>query len=306
MTQTNHLTRRTFVRRALAAGMVGLAGPRLVIQEAVAGASQPQNDTWQIGCWSRPWAKYDYRVGMDAVAEAGYKYMGLTGAKTSTGRVIAPATTLDEAQRVGEEARQRGLQITFVYGGGLPLHKGTESLTKMIDNCAAAGGQSVIIAHLGNEQTRDAYCKEIAGCCDYAETKGVAINLKPHGGMTGTGPLCREAIERIGHENCSLVYDPGNIYYYSDGRIDPVQDAATVDGLVTGMSVKDYKHPKNVALTPGTGQVDFPALMARLKEGGFTHGPLIVETLEPGDLGHTLAEAKKARRFLEQLVEGLT
>ena len=58
------------------------------------------------------------------------------------------------------------------------------------------------------------------------------------------------------------------------------------------MSVKDYRHPKNVAITPGTGQVNFPKVMARLKKGGFTGGPLVVETLAPGDLAATLVEAK--------------
>ncbi|MHC4495015.1 MAG: neutral/alkaline non-lysosomal ceramidase N-terminal domain-containing protein, partial [Planctomycetota bacterium] len=90
-------------------------------------------------------------------------------------------------------------------------------------------------------------------------------------------------------------------YYYSEARLDPVTDAATVDGLVVGMCIKDYKHPKNVAVTPGTGMVDFPAVLARLKQGGFTGGPLVVECLEPGDLEHTLAEAKKTREFLEEL-----
>lgn len=302
MTYSKDLTRRTFLERTLVAGLAGFAGTRLAIDSATAGASESKQKGWQIGCWSRPWAKYDYRVGMDAVAEAGYKYMGLTGAKTRTGRVIAPDTTIAEAERVGEEAKQRGLQITFVYGGGLPLHKGNGSLMKMIDNCAAAGGQSVIVAHLGNQKTRDVYCQAIKECCDYAAEKKVAVKVKPHGGMTGTGPLCREALKRIGHENCSLVYDPGNIYYYSDGEVNPVGDAATVAELVTGMSVKDYKHPKQVMLTPGTGQVDFPALMARLQAGGFTHGPLIVETFDPGDLPHTLKEAKKTRGFLEELV----
>jgi len=47
--------------------------------------------------------------------------------------------------------------------------------------------------------------------------------------------------------------------------------------------------------------VDFPAVMARLKKGGFTGGPLVVECLEPGDMQQTLTEAKKARHFLEEL-----
>ena len=257
---------------------------------------------WLIGCWTRPWAKEDYRVAMDAVAEAGFKYIALTGAKTKTRRVIAPATTLEECQQVGEEAGKRGLTITNVYGGGIPLHAGGESLRKMIDNCAAAGAWSVMLAHVGNEETFRECCKTVADCCDYAAEKKVVIVLKPHGGTTGTGPQLRRAVELVGHENFTLMYDPGNIFYYSDGQVDPVEDCAAVDGLVTGMSVKDYKHPKQVALTPGTGQVDFPALVSRLRKGGFTHGPLMIETLTPGDPAHTLDEAKAARRFVEELV----
>ena len=299
----NQLTRRKFLGRTLAAGTAGLVTGHVALGAATA-ASPPylQDRGWQIGCWTRPWAKYDYRVAMDAIAEAGFKYIALTGAKTNTKRVIAPATTLEESQQVGKEARERGLTITNVYGGGVPLHTGDESLRKMIDNCAAAGAWSVLLAHLGNQETHKNSCKTVAACCDYAAENGVVIVLKPHGGMTGTGPQLRQAVERVKHENFTLMYDPGNIYYYSDGQIDPVQDAAAVDGLVSGMSVKDYKHPKNVALTPGTGQVDFPALMARLGKGGFTHGPLIIETLAPGDPAHTLQEAKKARKFVEQLV----
>jgi ribosomal protein L17 len=41
--------------------------------------------------------------------------------------------------------------------------------------------------------------------------------------------------------------------------------------------------------------------MARLRQGGFAGGPLVIECLAPGDLKATLEEAKKARRFVEQL-----
>ena len=68
------------------------------------------------------------------------------------------------------------------------------------------------------------------------------------------------------------------------------------------MSVKDYLPPKNVALTPGTGKVRFPEVMAELKKGGFKGGPLVVECLEPGEPEKVTAEARKARVFLEGLV----
>ncbi len=43
------------------------------------------------------------------------------------------------------------------------------------------------------------------------------------------------------------------------------------------MLIKDYRHPKQVDVTPAPAR-RFPQLMAQLIKGGFTHGPLIVET----------------------------
>jgi sugar phosphate isomerase/epimerase len=57
-------------------------------------------------------------------------------------------------------------------------------------------------------------------------------------------------------------------------------------------------------VTPGTGLVDFPAVLAKLQAGGFKSGALVVECLTPGkpdDLAFTLGEARKARQFLEKV-----
>jgi len=67
---------------------------------------------------------------------------------------------------------------------------------------------------------------------------------------------------------------------------------------VVGMSVKDFRPPKEVMVTPGTGQVNFRKVLDRLQRGGFTGGPLIVECLARGDAAQITAEAKKARAFL--------
>jgi len=307
MAMSNKLTRRRFLGRTLAAGAAGLAVPHLTANRSLA-ASKYGQPGWQVACYTRPWGRYEYPVVFDAIAEAGFKYVGFTGIKSKTGRVIAPATPLEEAQKMGEEARKRGLEIPNAYGGGFPssqsVKAGVDALSKMIDNCAAAGVWSVMVASLGNDQTYHQHIKAIAECCDHAAEKDVALVLKPHGGLTSTGPLLRKAVDDVGHKNFTVMYDPGNIYFYSKGENDPVKDCTVLDGIVTGVSVKDYKHPRQVAVTPGTGQVDFPALMARLRKGGFTHGPLIIECLKPGDLPVLLEEAKKARRFVEQLVAG--
>jgi sugar phosphate isomerase/epimerase len=264
-------------------------------------------ERWQIGCYTRPWAKYEYRVALDAIAEAGFKYVGLMTAKTKNNLVISVETTLEEAEQIGQEVRKRGLKVPSVYGGSIPvnisLEAGIVGLKRLIDNCATCGVGNLLMGGIGNEKLFKVYYKAIAECCDYAAEKGMGMSVKPHGGLNATGPQCRKTIEMVNHKNFRIWYDPGNIYYYSDGKLDPVTDAASVDGLVVGMCIKDYKHPKKVDVTPGTGMVDFPAVMKRLKQGGFTHGPLVVECLEPGNKEHTLAEAKKARQFLEELTK---
>ena len=117
-----------------------------------------------------------------------------------------------------------------------------------------------------------------------------------------TGRQLRQAIEKVHHKNFTIWYDAGNILFYSDGKVNPVEDVAAVDGLVTGWCIKDYRHPRQVDINPGSGQVDFPAILARLKQGGFAGGPLLIETLTPGTLPQLLAEAKKAHQFIEALV----
>jgi len=276
-----------------------LAGP----QHACAGTGP--GGPYMIGCYTRPWAAYDYRVALDAIAEAGYKYCGLMTTKSKSRLVISVDTTPEEAAQVAEEIKKRGLKVASVYGGGIPVAKslqaGIEGLKRLIDSCAACGTMNLLMGGIGNQKLYESYYKAIAECCDYAAEKGMGISVKPHGGLNATGPQCRKTIEFVGHENFRIWYDPGNIFYYSDGKLNPVDDAPSVDGLVVGMCVKDFKPPKRVDVTPGTGLVDFAGVLAKLKAGGFKSGALVVECLEPGDLKHTLEEAKKTRRFLEEL-----
>ena len=299
------LSRRRFLGRSLQLGATGLATSCVAASCESVIFKSIKDGPWQIGCYTRPWDRYDYRVALDAIAEAGFKYAGLMTTKSKTRLVISVSTSLEEATQVDEEVKKRGLVVVSVYGGGIPVAKsleaGIEGLKKLIDNCAACGAKNLLMGGTGDKKLYEVYCKAIAECCDYAAEKGIGISLKPHGGLNATGPQCRKAVEMVGHRNFRIWYDPGNILYYSNGQLDPVTDAATVDGLVVGMSVKDYKHPKNVLVTPGMGEVDFSAVLARLKKGGFTHGPLVVECLQQGELKQTLAEAKKVRLFLEQL-----
>ena len=163
----------------------------------------------------------------------------------------------------------------------------------------------MVLTRLGKQKTYEKCIQSVIAGCKYAAQKNLTITIKPHGGMTGTGPLLRRAVQKINQPNLHIMYDPGNIFYYSDGKLDPIEDCVFVRGLVRSISVKDYKHPKNVALTPGTGQVKFSKLFAHLKQGGFQGGPALIEMVSPGDMQHTMAEVIKTRKYLESLL-GMT
>jgi len=239
-------------------------------------------------------------VALDAIAEAGYAYAGLMTAKGKNNLVVSIDTTPDEAAAIAHEVAQRRLKTVSLWAGAFPLDK-PDGLRRLIDNCAACGSPSLLLGG-ADEKNDAAYYAIVAACCDYAAERKITLAIKPHGGTNPDGAACRRQVERIGHPAFRVWYDAANVFYYSEGALNPIDDAPAVNGLVTGMSVKDYLHPKNVAITPGTGAVDFPKVMAILKRGGFTGGPMVVECLAPGDLPHLAAEAVKARLFVESLL----
>ena len=295
-------TRRQFLQRTAQITATTLAAPILI------GAAADETSPWRIGCFTRPWAAFDYRVAFDEIAAAGFKHVGLMTTNSPSKHILDAATTIDQAHKVGAEAKQRGLGIPSAWGGDLSITKSTDGgvteLRHLIDLCAAAGCKAILLGGVGNEKFVTPYYNTIAQCCDEAAAKGVELTIKPHGGTNGTGALLRKAVQKINNKNFRIWYDAGNIYYYSEGRISPVEDAPEVDGLVSGWCIKDFamKPKKDVDLTPGTGMVDFRAVFTKLKRGGFAGGALVLETLTPGDRLQLLAEAKKARAFIENLV----
>lgn len=316
---TQMVSRRGFLRRSVAVGAGAWAAAGLQAAEQ-SGGGRSESSPWTVGIYTRPWDRYDWRVALDAIAEAGFRHAGLMTTTTRSGRlVISAGTTPEEAQRVADELKQRGLRVPSVYGGGIPVSRSVEAgvaaMRRLIDNCVIVGAASLLMGGIGNPKLYKAYYRAIAETCDYAAEKGLPITVKPHGGLNATGSQCRRCIEMVGHSNFSLWYDPGNIYFYSDGKLDPVDDAATVDGLVKeGMCIKDFtmsvqdgKTVKDVWVTPGEGMVDFPKVLARLKQGGFTSGALVIECVNRGDgtLPAILREVRKARRYVEQLAAAL-
>jgi len=282
------------------------------VQPIIEAASRA--DPWQIGCYTRVFDRWDLRVALDAIVEAGYGYAGVMTTKRTPEQewvLVSACTPLKRATEIGNELRQRNLRVPSLYGHGFEQSKsltaGIDALKRLIDNARACGAANLLLGGTNAQgKAYDLYYRVVAGACDYAQAQGLGISVKPHGGSNATGPQCRKAIERVNHPNFRIWYDPGNTFYYSEGKLDPVDDVPTVSDLVVGVCIKDFLLPKNVMVTPGTGRVDFPAVLKRLVAGGFTQGPLVVECVNAqGDLKQTIREARQARLYLERIVADL-
>lgn len=292
-------SRREFLRAA--------AVTSLAVGAAPAAAFAAHAPPYSLGCYTRPWDQFEYRVALDGIAAAGFQHAGLMTAKGKSWILITVDSTPEEVAAIAGEVKQRGLKTLSIYGGDFPVAKsiaaGIAGLKTLINHSVLCACPNLLLGGTTDEKLVQPYYQVVAECCDYAAAKGVGLSVKPHGGQNATGPQCRKLIEQVGHRNFRLWYDPGNIYYYSDGQLDPADDSATVNGLVVGMSVKDFKPPKEVLVTPGVGRVNFKQVFANLKQGGFTRGPLVVECLAPGDTPAKItAEAKQARLFVEGLI----
>ena len=159
MLHTDHPTRREFLARAAALGAAGLAAPQWLAATASAADGL---GPWQIGCYTRPWAAYELGVAFDAIAEAGFKHAGLMTTKSKAGAVIHTAATLDEAQRIGEQARKRGLELPSAWGDfsvAKSLEEGIAGLRHLVDVAAAAGVKSLLLGGIGNDDLYARYCR---------------------------------------------------------------------------------------------------------------------------------------------------
>lgn len=288
-----NFSRREFIKKSTIGGVVLAAGTGAVLNAC-------SSSKWKIGAYTRVWGNRNYLEALDGMVEAGYKYVGLS--THEKGRVVDRNSDPEFAAKVGEEIKKRGLTLVTNSGGSHDvsnsLEEGIAGLKRLIDNSALCGAPVIQINAIHDPVQMEPFYKAISECCDYAAEKGVLITLKPHGQV---GAFCLEQVKKVNHKNFKLWYDPGNVFHASFGETDPLDDAVGLGGYVVGMAVKDFRLPRDVNVTPGTGMVDFPKLLALLGQEGFTSGALVVELVSQGDLAHLTAEAIKARKFIESI-----
>ncbi len=179
--------------------------------------------------------------------------------------------------------------------------------TRAVSKLAGELGIDSVACHIGviPHDRESADYKEIVNVardlCDFCESHGQSFTLET--GQEPAKPLL-QFIEDVDRSNLKINFDPANMILYGTG--DPIEALGVLGKLVKSVHCKDGTWPareKPEALGQevrlGTGNVDFPAFISKLKEVGYV-GPLIIEREEPDQATKT-ADVHHAVSLLREL-----
>lgn len=138
--------------------------------------------------------------------------------------------------------------------------------------------------------------------CDYALERGVNIHLETGQEPAGVLAMFLESVERA---NLYVNFDPANMILYGCGE--PIMALKEIVRYVRSVHCKDAKWSDAPGETwgretpLGEGDVDFPAFLQTLKQGGY-QGPLTIEREIPQEPERQRAEIAAAMSFLNKLL----
>ncbi|MCL4543739.1 MAG: sugar phosphate isomerase/epimerase [Chloroflexi bacterium] len=261
-----------------------------------------------LGCMNRPYNRFPFERILDGIAAAGFTaYVHL---QRQPDAWIDAKTPLDEAKRVHDAILKRGLTLVMLPSS-IPVHQLTDDEALelgrgFVDRAAALSVPFLLDMGAHQPESYDRYFALMRRLAPYAADHGVTIAVKPHGGATTTGADCLRAIERVNHPAYRLCFDPGNLLYYANER--PETHLADLAPFTVAMCVKDEVGGLrgDVNVTPGDGDVDFPAVFRGLYERGF-RGPCVIECLALKNTPEEEdGEARRAYAFLSGIVSNLS
>jgi sugar phosphate isomerase/epimerase len=110
------------------------------------------------------------------------------------------------------------------------------------------------------------------------------------------------AIRDVGLDNVGVNFDAANLILY--GKANPVDAVATLGPYIQGVHAKDGLYPTDPRqlgreVPIGEGKVNFPALIEKLKQIGYTN-PLTIEREIRGE--RQTADILAAKGYLEKLI----
>jgi len=269
---------------------------------------------FQIACMTLPFSRFPLQQALEGVKAAGYEYVAWgTRHREADGKevpILDANASLQEARDLARRCRDLGLEPLMMFSMVYPeAENGLEVLKKRIYQAAAAGLPQVLTFGHTEGGDRKLWVERFKILGPIARDNGVLIVVKQHGGSTGTGEACAAIIREVSDEGVKVNYDAGNVMDYLN--VDPIPDIQTCADVVRSFCIKDHRNfPLDQDCGPGLGEIDHYRLLQPVAYTGLKM-PLCCENIfapviaRPTDAAGVVALARRAREFLELVIEGL-
>jgi len=260
-----------------------------------------------IGCTTRPYSACSFAEACEHIAAAGYTDVAVF---SNQGKIaVRSDSTAEEIVATRKAAADAGVSPSMVIGGpklNLGLDEAVDDFKRLIDNVAELGGKWLLNGGAGKENA-EIFFEVMRQGASHAESAGIGITLKPHGGITLTMTDLIDAYNKVHHPAFGISFDPGNIIYYTKGELRPEPEIDKVAPTVTTGIIKDcvvVDGKPDVMVTAGEGLVDFEKVLGGLVKGGFT-GPLYVECVGGRELDEINGNVKSTLKFVSDILAKL-
>lgn len=164
--------------------------------------------------------------------------------------------------------------------------------------CAKIAGAKYISAHF----TVDTFHDAVPAAAKLAEEYGIKIAIHCHGGyMFGGSPDVLDHLLKLGGPNIGLNIDTAWCMQIGPYNGKPVEWAKKYAGRVYGVHYKDFTFDRDARwhdVVVGTGNLDLPAFVKALEDGGFNGFAVIEYEANPDNPVPALTECVQKMRAI--------
>lgn len=185
---------------------------------------------------------------------------------------------VDEVEATKLKLKAHGL-TPLVFRGSADLSRDSfvEELGSQLDACETMGVHYLFLSAKRGDASKETAYARLRAAGDAAKARGVVIALETHPDLGTNGDVQVETMKAIDHPNVRVNFDTANITYYNEGTtaLDELTKSIEYVGTV---ELKDHTGGLETWDFPmlGKGRVDFPAILALLREHEY-RGPITLE-----------------------------
>lgn len=261
----------------------------------------------KLGCSTHCYNRFSFDRALEGIAKVGLEYVEIGAIPGHCDHVKPELMSKKQFKELKHKITSYGLKPLSISGHcDLTSEIGVELFKKRIDLAYEMEVSIVNTAggNIENIEQEESFFTKMKIITKYLEERGIVAALEIHGGIIGTGSMCRKTIERINSSNVRINYDPANLIYFEGKR--PEDDIMDIIDYVAHFHIKDKLEGKGVWNFPaiGEGYINFTSLFDVLFNN-YYEGPLSfeIEFVENGPKApEEVDEAlEKSLKYIRQL-----